>query len=98
MEENKNVLTFTDDDGNNIDLEIVDSFDMDDIRFVALTEPETEENADSEAFVYIMQLISESEEEDILVQIEDQKVLDKAFDTFKSRCEDDFDFVDWKLA
>ena len=94
MEENKNILTFTDDDGNNIEPEMVDSFDMDDMRFVALAEPETDENADSESYVYIMQLVSESEEEDILVQIEDPKVLDKAFDMFKSRCEEDFDFVD----
>lgn len=93
MEENR-ILTFTDDDGNNVDYEIVDSFELDGLRFVALAEPETEENADSESYVYIMQLVSESEEEDILVQIEDEKLLDKAFEEFKSRCEEDFDFID----
>ena len=91
MEENK-VLTFTDDEGNNVEFELVDSFDMDDMRFAVLAEPETDD--DSESMVYIMQIVSETEEEDILVQIEDEAILDKAFDEFKSRCEDDFDFVD----
>lgn len=91
MEENK-ILTFTDDDGNNIDLELVDSFEMDGMRFAALAEPETDE--DKESLVYIMQIISESEHEDILVQIEDEGVLNKAFDLFMERCEEDFDFVD----
>ena len=91
MEENR-VLTFTDDEGNNVDYEIVDSFEMDGMRFVALAEPETDDEA--EAYVYIMQLISESDEEDVLVQIEDDALLDKAFEEFKARCEQDFDFVD----
>lgn len=94
MEENRNVLTFTDDAGNNVDFEIIDSFEIDDMRFVALAEPETDEDSESESYVYIMKIESESEEEDILVEIEDPDLLDKAYDVFKSRCEEDFDFVD----
>jgi putative Holliday junction resolvase len=93
MEENK-ILTFTDEDGENIDFEVIDCFEMDEKRYIALAEPETEENADKEAFVYIMEIVSESDEEDILVQIEDEKVLDKAFEVFRERCEEDYDFAE----
>ena len=93
MEENK-ILTFTDEDGENIDFEVIDCFEMDDKRYIALAEPETEENAEQEAYVYIMEIVSESEEEDILVQIEDEKVLDKAFELFRERCEESYDFAD----
>ena len=41
-----------------------------------------------------MQIASESDDEDVLVQIEDEVLLDRAFEMFKSRCEDDFDFVE----
>ena len=41
-----------------------------------------------------MEIVSESEEEDILVQIEDEKVLDKAFEVFRERCEEDYDFAE----
>lgn len=93
MEENK-VFTFTDDEGNKVDYEIVDSFELEGKRFAALADPETEENQDSESYVYIMEIVSESEQEDILVQIEDEELLDKAFEEFMSRCEDDFEFVE----
>lgn len=93
MDENK-VLTFTDDDGNNVDFEMIDCFEMEGKRFAALAEPETDDNDAEQSYVYIMQIISESEKEDVLVQIEDDQLLDRAFDMFKSRCEDDFDFVE----
>ena len=93
MEENNKILTFTDDEGNEVDLEIIDSFEMDGKKYAALAEPETGAE-DEESVVFIMEIVSESEDEDILVQIEDEAVLDKAFETFVSRCEDDFDFVE----
>ena len=67
---------------------------MDGKSFAALAEPETEDNSDEEAYVYIMEIVSESDEEDVLVQIEDAELLDRAFEVFKSRCGDDFDFVE----
>lgn len=93
MEENR-ILTFTDDDGNEVDYEIIDCFELDGKNYAALAEPETEENADREAYVYIMEIVSESDEEDVLTAIEDEDLLDRAFEVFKSRCEDDFDFVE----
>ena len=41
-----------------------------------------------------MEIQSGSDDEMILVEIEDESIMDKAFDMFKQRCEEDFDFVD----
>lgn len=93
MEENKNVLPFTDEEGNTVELEIVDSFEMDEKKYAILVEPETDEG-DDEGFVYIMEIQSDSDEEMILVEIEEDEILEKAYATFRERCEDEFDFVD----
>ena len=93
MEENRKILPFTDDEGNTIDLEIVDSFEMDDKKYAILVEPETEDG-DDEGLVYIMEIQSDDEEEMILIEIEQDEILEKAYAMFRERCADDFDFVD----
>ena len=93
MEENKKILPFTDDEGNTIELEIVDSFEMDDKKYAILVEPETED-ADDEGLVYIMEIQSDDDEEMILIEIEEDEILEKAYNMFRERCADDFDFVD----
>ncbi|MDY3303334.1 MAG: DUF1292 domain-containing protein [Clostridia bacterium] len=93
MEEN-NVLTFYDDNDNEIELEIVDSFEIDDKKYVALATPEDIEGASEESEVYIMRIESESSGEDIFVYIEDENELNAAFDMFKNRCGEEYDIVD----
>ena len=73
MEENRKILPFTDDEGNTIDLEIVDSFEMDDKKYAILVEPETEDG-DDEGLVYIMEIQSDDEEEMILIEIEEDEI------------------------
>ena len=94
MEENKKILPFTDEEGNTVELELVDSFELDDKKYAVLVEPELEESTEDEGLVYILEIQSDSDDEMVLVEIEDEKILDKAFDLFKERCEEDFDFVD----
>ncbi len=93
MEEN-NVLTFYDDNDNEIELEIVDSFEIDDKKYVALATPEDIEGESEESEVYIMRIESESSGEDIFVYIEDENELNAAFDMFKNRCGEEYDIVD----
>lgn len=93
MEEN-NVLTFYDDNDNEIELEIVDSFEIDGKKYVALATPEDIEGESEESEVYIMRIESESSGEDIFVYIEDENELNAAFDMFKNRCGEEYDIVD----
>lgn len=94
MEENRKILPFTDDEGNTVELELVDSFELEDKQYAVLVEPEIEDSDEDEGLVYIMEIQSDSDDEMILVKIEDESIMDKAFDMFKQRCEEDFDFVD----
>lgn len=92
MSEN-NIVTVTDENNNSFELEIADSFEMDNGKYVALIEPEKDgEESDSE--VLIMRIESEDDNEEVLVVIEDDEELDKAFSMFKDRCADVFDFAD----
>lgn len=94
MEENRKILPFTDDEGNTVELELVDSFELDEKQYAVLVEPEIENSDEDEGLVYIMEIQSDSDDEMILVEIEDEAIMDKAFEMFKQRCEEDFDFVD----
>ena len=94
MEENRKILPFTDDEGNTVELELVDSFELDEKQYAVLVEPEIEDSDEDEGLVYIMEIQSDSDDEMILVEIEDETVMEKTFEMFKQRCEEDFDFVD----
>ncbi len=88
----ENILTFTDENGEEIELEVVDSFELKDNKYVALATPETDDE-DEAGELYIMRIESESDGEDIYVAIEDEAELDSAFKKFQERCEDDFDII-----
>ncbi len=94
MEENRKIIPFTDDEGNTVELEIVDSFEMDEKKYAILVEPEAEEGSEDEGLVYIMEIQSDNDEEMILVEIEQDEILEKAYSMFRERCADEFDFVD----
>ena len=90
----KNVVTFTDENNQEVDLEIADSFEMDGNKYVALITPEDAVGDEDDSEVLIMRIESENENEDIFVSIEDDEELDKAFSMFNDRCSDEFDFAE----
>ena len=93
MEEN-NVLTFYDENNEEIELEIVDSFELSGKKYVALATPEDIENENDESEVFIMRIETEGDGEDVFTYIEDDDELDAAFDMFKDRCSEEFDIVE----
>ena len=93
MEEN-NILTFYDENDEAIDLEIVDSFELNSKKYVALATPEDIDNENDESEVFIMRIESESDGEDVFAQIEDEDELDAAFEMFKDRCSEEFDIIE----
>ena len=93
MEEN-NVLTFYDENNEEIELEIVDSFELSGKKYVALATPEDIENENDESEVFIMRIETEGDGEDVFVSIENEEELDAAFEMFKNRCGEEFDIID----
>ncbi len=86
------ILTFYDENNEEIELEIVDSFELSDKKYAALATPENDSDEDSE--VFIMRIETISNEEDAFVMIEDEAELDAAFEMFKDRCSEEFDIID----
>lgn len=88
-----NVLTFQDEDGNDVELEIIDAFEISETQYVALV-PVEEPAEEQEEEVFIMRIEEDENGEDILIQVTDDEELETAFETFKERMADEFDIID----
>lgn len=90
--ENKegNIIPFEDENGNEVNFEVIDAFKMDGSEYVALL-PADDDDYDTE--VFIMRIEKEGED-DVLVYIENDEELDDAFEMFKDRMGDEYDFLD----
>ena len=83
----KNIIILEDENGCSIEFEPIDVFEMDGVTYFALLEvmPEGQENDE----VLIMQVEGDIESEEAeLVMVEDEEVLQKAFEEFCRRDEE----------
>ena len=75
MEEERDLVTFSDDEGNEFELEVVDYFDYEDQEYAILIDPAEEETAgdeDVETEVYIMKVVVNGEYEEFLPADDDK--------------------------
>lgn len=91
--EENNILTFQDEDGNDVDLEIIDAFELSENQYVALV-PVEEPAEEQEEEVFIMRIEEDENGDDILVQVTSEEELEATFETFKERMSDDFEIID----
>ncbi len=88
-----NILTFQDEEGNDVELEIIDAFEISQTQYVALV-PVEEPAEEQEEEVFLMRIEEDENGEDILIQVTDEDELEAAFETFKERMADQFDIID----
>lgn len=89
------ILSITDDEGNEFDLLVLDEAMMNDVRYLALTEstdPEEDENLE----VIILKVL----EDDTLSTVDSEEELEKIYAIFEERMfsEDDYDEDDEEKA
>lgn len=73
MEEERDVVTFSDDDGNEFELEVIDYFEYEDEEYAVLVNPEQAEDEESEETeVYIMKIVVDGEYEEFVAADEDK--------------------------
>ncbi len=92
-EELDNILVLNDEEGNEVEFEFLDLIEYEGEEYVVLlpVEEETEEPGE----VVILKLEdTESEEEESYVSVDDEEILNKVFEIFKEKFEDEFNFVD----
>ncbi len=88
LEDDKIVLT--DEEGNEVEFEFLDSIEHGDATYVVLLPTNEEDDA-----VVIMELEEgEEENEDNLLSVEDPEILEEVYTIFKERNSDLFDFED----
>lgn len=86
MEENNNIIVLQDEDGKNIDCEVIDVFELNGVMYFALVlaEPQNEEE---ESDLMLMRVEGEGDDLD-LISIESEAELQDAFDEFLRREEE----------
>jgi uncharacterized protein YrzB (UPF0473 family) len=82
------VMTLTDEDGNEVEYEFVDSIALDNTEYVVLLPTE---DVDCEAV--ILEVESDGEMENYIA-VDDEDILNRVFEIFKERFSDQLDFVD----
>lgn len=87
-EENENYITLTDDNGEDVSFEILDTVEYKERLFAVLLPFESEEDE-----VVILEILpAEDPEYDEFVSVEDENLLNEVFEEFKKAHADEFDF------
>lgn len=82
------IITLEDDLGNEKDFEFLDVVEYDGEEYIILLPTAEEEQSE----VMILRIESVDDEDENYVGIDDEEVLQKVFEIFKARYQDDFDF------
>ena len=89
MEDNMNIITLTDEDGVDFDMELIDVFPYQGKEYVVLL-PVEDEDGDT----LILEIEDNEDGEESLLSVEDTDILEAVFEMFKQKYADEFDFVD----
>ena len=84
------IITLEDDLGNEQDFEFLDVVEYDADEYIILLPVEDEDQEQNE--VMILRIDSIDDENENYVGIDDEEILQKVFDIFKKRYEDEFEF------
>ncbi len=97
MEEERDIVVFSDDEGNEFELEVIDYFDHEDQEYAVLVDPhadEAEDESEAETEVYIMKVVVNGEFEEFLPADENlmetlSDIVEKRFEEWECECDDD---------
>ena len=88
QDEMDNIIVLTDDEGNDVEFEWLDTIEMNDKTYVVVLP--TDE--DSEEVVILK--IEPEEDEDTFVGLDDENEINAVFEAFKEKNKENFDFED----
>jgi uncharacterized protein YrzB (UPF0473 family) len=88
-EEEISILSLTDEDGNEVEFELIDSIEYEGTEYLILLPPEEEANE-----VTILEVVPEGDEMESYLSVEDEEILQAVFAIFKDRFQDFFTFED----
>ena len=89
-EELDNIITLTNEDGEEVDFEFLDLIEYDSREFVVLM-PTEDDDDEGQVVILEVQPIEDSDEE-TYASVDDEELLNKLFEIFKEKFADVFDF------
>ncbi len=92
-EELDNILVLNDEEGNEVEFEFLDLIEYEGEEYVVLLPVEEESEEPGEVVILKLE-DTESEDEESYVSVDDEATLNKIFEIFKEKFEDEFNFVD----
>lgn len=93
-ERDDNIVVLVDENGENVEFELLDTIEMDGKEYVVLL-PIEEGNDDGETDEVIILRVEEGEDdEDMFITIDDEKELNEVFEEFQDRMEEMEDLED----
>ena len=88
-----NMVTLTDENGEDVQFEFLDLIEYEGNEYVVLLPAEETEEPGEVVILQLEDTENDSEEESY-ISVEDEEVLNKVFEIFKNKFKDEFDFVD----
>ena len=88
-EQQSNILTLTDENGNDVDFEYLDSIDYEGKEYLVLMPAQEDSNE-----IVILEVQPVDEENENYLSVSDEAVLDAVYDIFKDRYKDVLTFED----
>ena len=85
-EKPENIITLTDEDGESVEFELLDTIEYRGNEYVVLLPIEDDE-------VVILQVIGRFEDEEEYFGIEDEALIQTLYEIFKEKFKDEFDFI-----
>ena len=92
QEELENIIVLTDDEGNDVEFEWLDTIQMNDQTYVVVLP--TDEDAEEDAEEVVILRMEEEDEEETFVGLEDEDEINAVFEEFKEKNKENFDFED----
>lgn len=93
LEDLDNIIVLNDENGEEVKFEFLDLIELDGEEYVVLL-PAEEAEAEEEEVVILKVEDTESEEEESYVSVDDEEILNKVFEIFKEKFQDEFNFKD----
>ena len=88
-EEEISILSLTDEEGNEVEFELIDSVDFEGVEYLILLPPEEEASE-----VVILEVEPHTDGTESYLTVDDERVLNEVFKVFKERFADFFTFED----
>ncbi|EPR11985.1 DUF1292 domain-containing protein [Ruminiclostridium papyrosolvens] len=90
-EERDDIVVLLGEDGEEVEFEHLDTIEMDGNEYVILLPLEEQENEEVDEVV-ILKIEHNEDGEDSFITVDDEEELNRVFEEFKTRMEDEYDF------